>query len=115
MDGVFLIQKITMPLNIPNAKLMSLLNDDVRYSKENLMFQGQLRTLVAAVILGGHLIVFFSALLLGVFGPMGGLDVLQTILMTSPVLGATALTALLFVMRGQVFIATGQRVTLIFA
>jgi len=79
------------------------------------MYQGQIRTIVAVIILGGHFLVFFCGLLLGVFGPLLGADALQTVLMASPILGVTATSALMFALRGEVDIARGQKVTGLFA
>jgi hypothetical protein len=79
------------------------------------MYQGQIRTIVAVIILGGHFLVFFCGLLLGVFGPLLGTDAVQTVLMASPVLGVTATAALMFALRGEVGIARGQKVTGLFA
>jgi len=79
------------------------------------MYQGQIRTIVAVIILGGHFLVFLCGLLLGVFGPLLGTDAVQTVLMASPVLGVTATAALMFALRGEVDIARGQKVTGLFA
>ncbi|MBD8662702.1 hypothetical protein IFT59_05500 [Rhizobium sp. CFBP 8752] len=49
---------------------------------------------VALVIIFGHLGVFFTGLLVGVFRLMIGSDALQTLLMASPVLASTAVAAL---------------------
>jgi len=79
------------------------------------MYQGTIRVLVACIILGGHFLVFFAGLLLGIFGPLLGVDVVQTILMASPVLGVTASSALMFAMRGQTEIDRGEKVTTLFS
>lgn len=79
------------------------------------MYQGQIRVIVAAIILGGHFLVFFAGLLLGVFGPLLGTDAVQTVLMASPVLGVTATSALMFALRGEVGIRRGRKVTALFA
>jgi hypothetical protein len=79
------------------------------------MYQGQIRVTVAIIILGGHFLVFFCGLLLGVFGPLLGSDAIQTVLMASPVLGVTATAALMFALRGEVGIRRGRKVTGLFA
>lgn len=79
------------------------------------MYQGQIRVIVAVIILGGHFLVFFCGLLLGVFGPLLGTDAVQTVLMASPVLGVTATAALMFALRGEVGIHRGRKVTGLFA
>jgi hypothetical protein len=79
------------------------------------MYQGQIRVIVAVIILGGHFLVFFCGLLLGVFGPLLGTDAVQTVLMASPVLAATATSALMFALRGEVGIRRGRKVTGLFA
>jgi hypothetical protein len=79
------------------------------------MHQGQIRVIVAVVILGGHFLVFFCGLLLGVFGPLLGSDAVQTVLMASPVLGVTATAALMFALRGEVGIHRGRKVSGLFA
>ena len=79
------------------------------------MYQGQIRVLVAVIILGGHFLVFFCGLLLGIFGPLLGTDAVQTVLMASPVLAATATSALMFALRGEIGIRRGRKVTGLFA
>src|SRR5262245_41923150 len=79
------------------------------------MYQGQIRVIVALIILCGHFLVFFFGLLLGVFGPLLGTDAVQTVLMASPVLGVTATSALMFALRGEVGIRRGRKVTGLFA
>jgi len=79
------------------------------------MYQGQVRTIVALVILAGHFLVFLFGLLLGVFGPLIGADALQTVLMASPVLGVTATAALMFALREEAGVAKGTRVSGLFA
>jgi hypothetical protein len=78
------------------------------------MYQGQVRTIVAVIILGGHFLVFFFGLLLGVFGPLIGADVVQTILMASPILAVTATAALMFALKGELKIKQGSKVTGLF-
>ena len=41
------------------------------------MYQGQIKVIVALIILGGHFLVFFCGLLLGVFGPLLGSDAVR--------------------------------------
>jgi len=79
------------------------------------MYQGQIRTIVATIILGGHFLVFFFGLLLGVFGPLLGSDAVQIVLMASPVLAATATAALMFALKNELEIKQGARVTSLFA
>jgi hypothetical protein len=78
------------------------------------MYQGQIRSIVAAIILGGHFLVFIAGMALGLLGPLRGTDLVQTVLMASPVLALTATAAIRFVLEGQVYIEMGQRVTPIF-
>jgi len=79
------------------------------------LYQGQIRTFVAAITLGGHVLVFAAGMGLGLFGPLQGSDLVQVVLMASPVLAATATSALKFVLAGQTSIDQGERVTTIFA
>jgi hypothetical protein len=79
------------------------------------MYQGQIRTVVALIILLGHFFVFFFGLLLGVLGPLLGSDALQTVLMASPVLAVTATAALKFALSGEGGIEKGIRVSGLFA
>jgi hypothetical protein len=82
---------------------------------EGSLYQGQIRSLVAAITLGGHVFVFSAGMGLGLFGPLQGTDLVQVVLMASPVLAATAASALKFVLAGQTSIERGERVTTIFA
>jgi hypothetical protein len=77
--------------------------------------QSQIRTTVAVIILAGHFSVFLVGLLLGVFGPLGGTDAVQTLLMASPVLGVTATSALRFALRDEPQIADTKKVSGLFA
>jgi hypothetical protein len=79
------------------------------------MYQSQIRSAVAIIVLLGHALVFFVGLLLGVFGPLAGSDVIQTILMATPVLGTTATAALTFALRGELNISRGSKVTGLFS
>jgi hypothetical protein len=79
------------------------------------MYQGQIRGSVALIVLFGHFLVFLFGLLLGIFGPLGGVDVTQTLLMASPVLGVIATAALSWVMRGELGIEKGGKVSAVFA
>jgi hypothetical protein len=79
------------------------------------MYQGQIRTVVAIIILGGHFAVFIAGMALGLFGPLRGTDLVQVVLMTSPVLAMTATAAIRFILEGQVHIERGKRVTLVFS
>jgi hypothetical protein len=79
------------------------------------MYQGQIRSLVAGIILGGHFLVFVAGMGLGLFGPLRGTDLVQVVLMASPVLAATATAAIRFVLQGEIYIEKGERVTAIFA
>jgi hypothetical protein len=79
------------------------------------MYQGQIRALVALIILVGHFVVFLAGLLLGVFGPLTGTDAAQIVLMASPVLAVTATAALMWILRGETEIVKGLKVTIPFA
>jgi hypothetical protein len=79
------------------------------------VYQGQIRTTVAVIVLGGHFLVFLCGLLLGVFGPLLGTDAMQTVLMATPVLGTTASAALIFALKGELKISHGAKVTGLFA
>lgn len=56
------------------------------------------RTCVAVVVIFGHLFVFVVGLSIGVFALLSGVDAIQTILMASPVLSATALAAFSYIL-----------------
>jgi hypothetical protein len=79
------------------------------------MNQGQIRVIVALIVLGGHFVVFVFGLLLGVFGPLTGVDTFQTILMTSPVLGMIAASAVNWVTSVETGVPQGDRVSLVFS
>src|SRR5947208_665940 len=79
------------------------------------MYQGQIRSFVAGIVLGGHFLVFVAGMALGLFGPLSGTDLVQVVLMASPVLAATATAAIRFVLQGEIYIEQGERVTAIFA
>lgn len=71
--------------------------------------------LVALIILLGHLAVFLSGLMLGIFGPLAGTDVVQMIVMTLPVLGATAFAALNYVLANEQGVGRAYKVSSGFA
>jgi uncharacterized BrkB/YihY/UPF0761 family membrane protein len=79
------------------------------------MYQGQIRGIVALIILFGHLAVFFAGLLLGTFGPLTGTDAAQTVLIASPVLAVSGTAALMWIIRGQTGITKGEKVSGIFS
>jgi hypothetical protein len=79
------------------------------------MYQSQLRSTVAVLVLVGHLVVFLVGLLLGVFGPLHGVDVAQTLMMASPVLGATAMSGLTYVLANERRGTKGIKVSHVFA
>jgi hypothetical protein len=79
------------------------------------MYQRQIRVLVASEILFGHFLVFTFGLLLGIFGPLEGIDVAQTVLMATPVLGVTATAALMWVMRIETEFDRGRKASSFFA
>lgn len=79
------------------------------------MTQGAIRNLVAALILGGHLSIFICALLLGLVGPLKGTDLVQVVLIGSPILCVTAGAALRFVLEGHSDVWKGSSVTATFA
>jgi hypothetical protein len=79
------------------------------------MYQGQVRALVAVIILLGHFSVFFAGLALGIFGPLANADALQTVLMATPILAVTASAALTWVIKGETGIQKGSRVSSLFA
>lgn len=66
---------------------------------------------MALVILLGHLAVFLAGLMLGIFGPLAGTDVIQIIVMTLPVLGATAFAALNYVLENEKGVARAYKVS----
>jgi hypothetical protein len=63
----------------------------------------------------GHVCVFIFALLLGIFGPLEGTDVVQTVMMACPVLGATAMSALSYVLQTETAFDRGLRVSPLFS
>ncbi|WP_155248967.1 hypothetical protein [Rhizobium leguminosarum] len=65
------------------------------------MYQDQIRSTVAFLIIIGHLAVFLAGLLLGVFGPLAGTDVIQIVVMALPVLGATAFAAINYILENE--------------
>ena len=79
------------------------------------MRRSQIRTTVAVIVLAGHFLVFLVGLLLGVFGPLGGADAVQTLLMASPILGVTATSALRFALRDEPQVADTKKVSGLFA
>ena len=79
------------------------------------MYQRQIRSVVAAIVLGGHLLVFLAAMALGFFGPLRGTDLVQVVLMASPVLAITATAAIRWVLEEQTSFDQGQQVTAIFS
>jgi hypothetical protein len=78
------------------------------------MYQGQVRSVVASIILVGHLLIFFAGIALGLFGPLRGSDLVQVLLIASPVLAVTATSALRFAFEGEVRIDKGEKITPIF-
>ena len=79
------------------------------------MYQGHIRTTVAAIILGGHLLVFVAGIALGLFGPLRGTDLVQVVLTASPILAVTATAAIRYVLDNQSGIARGERTTALFS
>lgn len=57
------------------------------------MNRSVLTTRVAVIVIIGHVIVFINALALGILSMMRGIDAIQTLLMASPILAATAISA----------------------
>jgi hypothetical protein len=76
---------------------------------------GTIRTTVAGVILLGHFFVFVAGLGLGLFGPLRGTELVQTVLIASPILAVTATAAIRFILDGQYGRAKGRKVALPFA
>lgn len=72
------------------------------------MTQSSIRGTVAIIVLVGHIAVFFAGMLLGIFGPLRGVDVVQTVLMACPVVGATAVSALTYVLARELADDSGQ-------
>lgn len=79
------------------------------------MYDGQIRTVVALIILVGHFLVFAAGGMLGFFGPLRGTDLAQVVLIASPVLAVTATAAFRFLLAGQYGVAMGDKVTTVFA
>ena len=79
------------------------------------MYDGQIRTVVALIILGGHFFVFVAGMALGFFGPLRGTDVAQVVLIASPVLAVTATAAIRFILDGQFGVKKGKKVSGVFA
>ena len=78
------------------------------------MYQGQLRTVVAAIILVGHTTILLCGFGLGLFGPLRGTDLVQVILTASPVLAATAALAFRYSLRTQTEVEQGLKITGLF-
>src|SRR4051812_41613188 len=79
------------------------------------MRYGQLRALVAVVILAGHFAVFAFGLFLGIFGPLNRTDTLQTLLMASPVLTVVAASALNYTLQADGGSRQGRKARSLFA
>lgn len=80
------------------------------------MTGSSVRSAVSIITLVGHIAVFFAGMLLGVFGPLRGIDVLQTVLMATPVVGATAMSSLTYVLANETPLQGDQpRVSSLFA
>jgi len=79
------------------------------------MYQSQIRGSVALLVLVGHVVVFLIGMLLGIFGPLRGVDVVQTLMMACPVLGVTAMSALTYVLANESEPDRGAKVSAIFS
>ncbi|MEJ0078821.1 MAG: hypothetical protein WDO17_25990 [Alphaproteobacteria bacterium] len=80
------------------------------------MTQRGVRTTVALITLVGHFVVFaFGLFALGLMGPLFGSDVLQTVLMATPVLGVIAMAGLKYILASETEQPEGERVGQAFA
>ena len=80
------------------------------------MYQHQIRTLVALIVIFGHIGVFlFGFLMLGILVQNFSSDTLQIILMASPVLGATAVAAVKYILGQETATERGSLVDIGFA
>jgi hypothetical protein len=80
------------------------------------MYQKQIRLSVGIIVIAGHISVFlFGFFILGILTEPFSQDTLQIILMASPVLAATAVAALKYVLREEVGDDKGERVRWSFA
>lgn len=78
--------------------------------------QATLRSVVAAIVVLGHIFLFLYAFFfLGLFGPLYAEDAMQVVLMSTPVIGATATSALNYVIANEVRSAKGKLVSPLFA
>ncbi|TPM35524.1 hypothetical protein [Mesorhizobium sp. B2-3-5] len=76
---------------------------------------GVLRALVSVIVIFGHLLVFLTAMALGVFSLLGGVDAMQTLLMASPVLAVIAFGAFSNVIENKADPSERTRVSLMYA
>jgi hypothetical protein len=80
------------------------------------MTQRGVRTTVALITLLGHFVVFaFGLFALGLFGPLFGNDLLQTVLMATPVLGVIAMAGLKYILANETEVSEGEQVGKAFA
>lgn len=79
------------------------------------MYQSQVRTTVAFIVILGHFLVFTAALSFGLLQVLFSQDAFEILLMASPVLSATALAALLYILDNETNRKKGKKVTTAFA
>lgn len=79
------------------------------------MRKATVAAIVAAIILGGHFLVFLFGLMQGVLGSLEGPELWETLLITSPVLSVTAASALTHLLRSQHEVDREEVVTRSFA
>jgi hypothetical protein len=71
-------------------------------------------TVVAIVVIFGHVLVFGVALSLGVFAQLRGVDAIQTLLMASPILAAIAIAAFTSVLDNSIARDESERVSTLY-
>jgi hypothetical protein len=75
------------------------------------MYQSQVRVVVALIVIVGHFLVFAAALSFGLLQVLFSQDAFEILLMASPVLSATGLAALLYILENETNHAKGKKVT----
>jgi membrane protease YdiL (CAAX protease family) len=79
------------------------------------MYEENVRKAAAVIVVIGQLLHFIGALLLGIFGPLRGNDLLQVIFLGSPILAATAFSGFKYVIDNRRKKALGLKVTVVFS
>lgn len=75
------------------------------------MYQRQVRVAVAFIVITGHFLVFIFAISFGLLKVILNQDAFEIILMASPVLAATALAGLLYILDNETNRKKGKKVT----